>query len=289
MRPKPTTPTFLSSSSTPPYLLRFHAPALRAWLAGAMLRARGQQQADRELSGRGDVGGGGVDDHDPGLGGGGDVHVVETHPGAGDDLEALRGRDRLLVHLRGRAHEHRVDVGQGGQELVAVRAVAVADLEVRAEGIDGGGREFLGDQHDRLGHVSSPSVWVTDGRGTPRPVGSAVEAGGPRGGRAPHCAGVSIRAGAHDVDGQSRDMGSPGSGSRHSRDLPPTAPASPEQRAVSGRGGGSPRPSRACPRAPCPWSPRTQRQTKNERQQGAQPRRSRRPEPSEMSFRDGKD
>src|SRR6476646_1774239 len=39
MRPKPTTPTFLSSSSTPPYLLRFHAPALSAWLAGAMLRA----------------------------------------------------------------------------------------------------------------------------------------------------------------------------------------------------------------------------------------------------------
>ena len=39
MRPNPTTPTFLSRSSTPPYLLRFHAPALRAWLAGAMLRA----------------------------------------------------------------------------------------------------------------------------------------------------------------------------------------------------------------------------------------------------------
>ena len=51
MRPKPTTPTFLSSSSTPPYLLRFQAPFFRASLAGAMLRARGEQQADRELGG----------------------------------------------------------------------------------------------------------------------------------------------------------------------------------------------------------------------------------------------
>ncbi len=32
-------PRVLSSSSTPPYWLRFHAPPLRAWLAGAMLRA----------------------------------------------------------------------------------------------------------------------------------------------------------------------------------------------------------------------------------------------------------
>ena len=51
IRPKPTTPTFLSSSSTPPYLLRFQAPPLSAWLAGAMLRAVDEQQADGELGG----------------------------------------------------------------------------------------------------------------------------------------------------------------------------------------------------------------------------------------------
>ena len=39
MRPKPMTPTVLSSSSMPPYWLRFHAPPLSASLAGAMLRA----------------------------------------------------------------------------------------------------------------------------------------------------------------------------------------------------------------------------------------------------------
>ena len=40
MRPSPTTPTVLSVSSTPEYLERFHCPALRAALAGAMLRAQ---------------------------------------------------------------------------------------------------------------------------------------------------------------------------------------------------------------------------------------------------------
>ena len=51
MRPRPTMPTVFSSSSTPVYLLRFHSPSLSAWLAGAMLRARGEQQADGELGG----------------------------------------------------------------------------------------------------------------------------------------------------------------------------------------------------------------------------------------------
>ena len=39
IRPSPTIPTVLSSSSTPEYLLRFQAPPLSAWLAGAMFRA----------------------------------------------------------------------------------------------------------------------------------------------------------------------------------------------------------------------------------------------------------
>ena len=39
IRPSPTMPTVLSSSSTPPYWLRFHAPPLSDELAGAMLRA----------------------------------------------------------------------------------------------------------------------------------------------------------------------------------------------------------------------------------------------------------
>ena len=52
----------------------------------------GQQQADGELGGGGDVGGRRVDDHDAGLGGGRDVDVVEADTGAGDDLEVLARR-----------------------------------------------------------------------------------------------------------------------------------------------------------------------------------------------------
>ena len=128
------------------------------------------------------------------------------------------------------------------------------------------------------GLVTCQSFGVGHGWSRDAPACGECRGGrGPRGGRAPHCAGVSIRAGAHDVDGQSRDMGSPGSGSRHSRDLPPTAPASPEQRAVSGRGGGSPRPSRACPRAPCRGSPRPSARRSRARA-GRTARRSRRPD-----------
>ena len=112
-----------------------------------------EQQADGELGGGGDVGGRGVDDHDAGAGGGGDVDVVEADAGAGDHLEVLRGGDGLGVHLGGRADEHGVDVGEGGQQGLAGGAVDGADLEVGPEGVDGGGRELLGDEDDRLAHV----------------------------------------------------------------------------------------------------------------------------------------
>ena len=156
MRPRPTTPTVFSSSSTPVYLLRFHSPFFSASLAGAMLRARGEQQADGELGGGDDVGGRGVDDHDAGLGGGGDVDVVEADAGAGDDLEVLGGGDGLGVDLGRGADEDRVDVGERGQQLGAVGAVAVADLEVGAERVDGGGRELFGDEYDGLGSREVP-------------------------------------------------------------------------------------------------------------------------------------
>ncbi len=81
---------------------------------------------------------GGVDDHDTRRGGGRDVDVVESDPGAGDDLEPLRRGDRLGVDLRGRADEDRVGIDDGVQELGAVGAVRVTDLEVTPERVDGG-------------------------------------------------------------------------------------------------------------------------------------------------------
>ena len=108
----------------------------------------GEHERDGELGGADDVGRRGVDDHHAGLGGGLDVDVVEADTGAGDDLEAGRGRERLGVHLGGRADQDRVDVDDRRQQLGAVGAVAVTDLEVGSERLDRGGAQLFGDEYD---------------------------------------------------------------------------------------------------------------------------------------------
>ena len=157
MRPRPTTPTVLSSSSTPEYLLRFHAPALEGLVGRGDVAGRREEQGHGELGGGRDVGGRCVDDHDAGLRGRLDVDVVEADTGAGDDLELLRGGDRLGVHLRGRADEDRVDVGERREQLVAVGPVDRTDLEVGSQRLDRGGRQLFGDEDDGLAHRGIPS------------------------------------------------------------------------------------------------------------------------------------
>src|SRR5690606_28002144 len=104
---------------------------LTALERGVRLRdvpGRGDQQTAGQLGGGDDVGGRCVDDHHTGLGGGGDVDVVEADPGAGDHLQLPRRGDGLGVHLRRAAHHDRVHVRDGGEQIVPVRSVAVADL-----------------------------------------------------------------------------------------------------------------------------------------------------------------
>ena len=119
---------------------------------GRDVAGAGEQQGDGELRGAHDVRGRGVDDHDAGLRGGLDVDVVEADAGARHDLEPRSGGDGLGVDLRGRADEDRVDVGDGRQQCRPVRAVDVTDLEVGAEGLDGGRGQLFGDEDDRLAH-----------------------------------------------------------------------------------------------------------------------------------------
>ena len=118
---------------------------------GNVARA-GQQQRNCEFRGRHDVRGGRVDHHDPGLGSGIDVDVVQAHAGASDHLEPASSSQRLGIDLRGRTHKDRVHVRDGGQQLRAVGAVGLADLEVRAQRFKGGWRQFLGDQDDGFAH-----------------------------------------------------------------------------------------------------------------------------------------
>ena len=137
IRPSPTTPSTLSCSSTPVYFERFHAPPLSEALAGAMLRAVAMSSPMASSAALTMLDCGALTTMTPGLRGGGDVDVVEADTGAGDDLEALGGGERLGVDLGRAADQDRVDVGEGGQQLGAVGAVAVADLEVGAERLDG--------------------------------------------------------------------------------------------------------------------------------------------------------
>ena len=149
-------PTVFSNSSVPVYELRFHWPAGERGVSGRDVAGEAQDVADRQLGRRDDVRGRRVDDHDARGGRGLDVDVVEADAGAGDDLQRGRRRDRLGVDLRRRADEHRVRVGERGQQCRAVGAVDAADVEVGPEGVDRGGREFFGDEDDGLRHEADP-------------------------------------------------------------------------------------------------------------------------------------
>ena len=154
-------------------LLRFHSPLLERRVGRRDVPRGGEQQPDRQLGGADDVGLRRVDHHHAGLGGRLDVDVVQADARAGDDLELPGRGERLGVDLGRAADQDRVDVGNGRQQRGAVGAVAVADLEVRAERVDGGGRELFGDEDDRLwclGHVVS-AIQLIIGRSW-RPVTS---------------------------------------------------------------------------------------------------------------------
>ena len=125
-------------------------PLCERRVRGGDVTGEAQDVPDGELGGRDDVRGRCVHDHDARRRGGLDVDVVEADARARDDLEVRRGRDRLGVDLRGGTHEDRVRLGECRQQRRAVGAVDDADVEVGPEGVDGGGREFFGDQHDRL-------------------------------------------------------------------------------------------------------------------------------------------
>ena len=144
-------PIFFSNSSMPGVLGALPFAVLER---GAGLRdvpGEAEDVADGQFGGGDDVGGGRVDHHDAGLGGGLDVDVVEADAGAGDDLEVLGGGDGLGVQLGGGADEDRIDVGDRREQLGTVGAVGLPDFEVRAKGLDRGGRKFLSEEYYRFG------------------------------------------------------------------------------------------------------------------------------------------
>ena len=145
-------PMVFSNSSMPVNFERFQVPSARLVVRGRDEAGEAQDVADREFGRRDDVRGRRIDDHDARGGRGLDVDVVEADAGARDDLEVRRGGDRLLVDLRRRTDEDGARIRQRREQCGAIRAIHGPNLEVGAERLDGRGRKFFGDEHDRLGH-----------------------------------------------------------------------------------------------------------------------------------------
>ena len=115
----------------------------------------GQQQRHRVLGGAVDVRRRRVDHQHAARGGGVDVDVVQADAGARDDLELGRGGEHLGVDGGRRAHQQRVGLGHGGQQLFSVRAVDPADFYLVTEGGDGRLGQFVGDQYNGKTHPAS--------------------------------------------------------------------------------------------------------------------------------------
>ena len=107
---------------------------------------------NRELSGRNDVRGGRVDDHDTGGRGALDVNVVEADTGTSDDLEVGCCGNNLSVDLGGRANQNRVCCVNRLEQCRTVCSVNGANVKIRAQSLNGCGRKFFSDEHDGLGH-----------------------------------------------------------------------------------------------------------------------------------------
>ena len=146
-------PTVLSSSSTPPYWLRFHAPPLSDELAGAMLRAvaSSRPMASSAAEVMFDVGA--LTTMTPAWVAAGTSTLSRPTPARAMTLSFLPAAIASASIWVAERISTASTSASAGQQLGAVRSVEVADLEVGAEGVDRRGRELLGDQDDGLGHV----------------------------------------------------------------------------------------------------------------------------------------
>ena len=141
------------------------------------------QERQRVLRGRDRVAGRCIDDGDPGLRGGLEVHVVHADPGPADDDELRAGRDQRGVGLDLAAHDERVVVADDRGQFSRTQPVAFVDVVMGPEQLhallcDGFGDE---DPHAVTRAVrpsdSRPATWAAataDPGTTGRPA--AIEA-----------------------------------------------------------------------------------------------------------------
>ena len=106
-------------------------------IGGGDLAGGGQQQCQSVLGGAVDVRRRRVDYQHTAFGRGVHVDVVQADAGARDDLELGCGAQHLGVDGGRRADQKRVGFRHRGQQLLAVRAVHPAHLDLVTQGFDG--------------------------------------------------------------------------------------------------------------------------------------------------------
>ena len=134
----------------PVYFDRFHSPWRSAAWAGLTLRAAASISATASSAAETMLEVGALTTMTPAWVAALTSTLSRPTPARATTFSRVRGRQRLGVDLGRRADQDRVDVGDGGQQLGAVGAVAPADLEVRAERLDGGRAQLFGDEYDGL-------------------------------------------------------------------------------------------------------------------------------------------
>ena len=121
MRPKPSTPSVLSASSTPPQLRALPPALLERRVRLRDVPRERDEQADRVLRGRDDGRLGRVRDDDPAPRRRLDVDVVDADARAADHLQPVGARDQLGGQLRRRADDDRVVAADRLREVRVAR------------------------------------------------------------------------------------------------------------------------------------------------------------------------
>ena len=118
-------------------------PCLHRLVRRRHLAHQRQQQRAGQLGRRDGVAGGRVHHRHALLGRGLDVDGVDPYAGAADHLEPGRAGQRLASDLGGAPHQHRVGVGDGRGELLALESGTLHQLEAIVAGERG--EAFAGD------------------------------------------------------------------------------------------------------------------------------------------------
>ena len=158
----------------PVNLLRFHSPSLSAAFAGATCRAAASIRATASSAAETMLEVGALTTITPLCVAARTSTLSRPTPARAMTLRRRGRGERLGVDLGRAADQDRVHVDDGRQQLGAVRAVAGADLEVRAQRLDGGGAELFGDEYDGLAHRAVLGFGSV-ARWWPRPLVKPVE------------------------------------------------------------------------------------------------------------------